>query len=421
MATAATLTSLNHPLHRLIFLDNPTSLAALLASSSPATPHPALSSLLRGQTPLTLALCLNRRACVRVLLDAGASTLAKNSEGWSPFQEATSVGDREVMEWIYRARREQLAGWFGEQGRGILEALSSVSLGDGEFGADLKDFYLEMHWSFKSFIPFVSSLCPSDTYKIFKKGTSVRIDTTLVGFERLSWVRGDISIVFTEEKDGPRLVICDHQRRLVQQVWPRDFTLAPEDVEEEISVALNTKLMGTPEIDFSAVKLMRAQSGFWSFKVDRNERIGPWETQVWQLENLAFVNRSRTEHLEAHPLPVSAKRKEKGSKQSAKSAEEEEEDAEEEVEVLTEEERVAREDEQIRRYEAGIRDDNEEWTAAKRAFKELSQFRPTLDPPPPTTVTLEDYLTPGQESEYLHVGRPAKLERKSRAFKATIW
>ena len=41
-------------------------------------------------------------------------------------------------------------------------------------------------------------MCPSDTYKIYKSRSSVRIDTTLVGFDQSSnWQRGSRSYIFT--------------------------------------------------------------------------------------------------------------------------------------------------------------------------------------------------------------------------------
>ena len=39
-------------------------------------------------------------------------------------------------------------------------------------------------------------MCPSDTYKIWKKGTNVRVDTSLVGFENMQWLRGNQSFIF---------------------------------------------------------------------------------------------------------------------------------------------------------------------------------------------------------------------------------
>lgn len=39
-------------------------------------------------------------------------------------------------------------------------------------------------------------MCPSDTYKVYKQGSNVRIDTTLLGFDQSSWQRGNRSYVF---------------------------------------------------------------------------------------------------------------------------------------------------------------------------------------------------------------------------------
>ena len=47
-------------------------------------------------------------------------------------------------------------------------------------------------------VPLVTRMCPSDTYRIYKSRSSVRIDTTLVGFDQSSnWQRGSRSYIFT--------------------------------------------------------------------------------------------------------------------------------------------------------------------------------------------------------------------------------
>ncbi|KAJ1556991.1 Ankyrin repeat domain-containing protein 13C, partial [Nowakowskiella sp. JEL0078] len=78
-----------------------------------------------GQSPLTLAITLNRIECIKILLEHGASTLKRNFEGWTPFQEATSFGDRETMRLIYLAQRKETGNWFQEKGTRTIEQLST--------------------------------------------------------------------------------------------------------------------------------------------------------------------------------------------------------------------------------------------------------------------------------------------------------
>lgn len=42
----------------------------------------------------------------------------------------------------------------------------------------------------------MSNICPSDVYKVYKRGSNVRIDTTLLGFDTTSWQRGNRSYIF---------------------------------------------------------------------------------------------------------------------------------------------------------------------------------------------------------------------------------
>jgi hypothetical protein len=130
---------------------------------------------------------------------------------------------------------------------------------------DLQDVEFDMQWSFTSIIPFISSICPSDTYKIYKSGNNVRIDTTLVGFEKLSWVRGNISFIFNG--NDKRFCICDHDTKTVQQIWPKDFSIDETGIEEDISVALNTPIHASPSFNLDSFVATRAKSGFYGFRV----------------------------------------------------------------------------------------------------------------------------------------------------------
>lgn len=98
--------------------------------------------------------------------------------------------------------------------------------------------------------------------KKLTKGNLMRIDTTLVGYENLSWIRGNISLILNDKK----LVIIDRDAKIIQQVWPRDFSISDEDIELEISVSLNTPIHALPKIHWDQVLVSRLKTGFL-FKV----------------------------------------------------------------------------------------------------------------------------------------------------------
>ncbi|KAG0371037.1 hypothetical protein BGX24_001846 [Mortierella sp. AD032] len=253
-----------------------------------ATHHPHINSLdLHLHAPLHLAVMLNRKDIVQVLLKAGANPLVRSGSGWTPRQEATSLGDRAMIELITRYQRKEFSGSFKTKAMNLVKQLSAV-------------------------LPFVSGLCPKDTYHIWKKGNAVRMDTSLVGFENMKWIRGHISIVFrVDPEHGPELVIIDRVKK-VTQVLARssddddeeDHEPTDEEIQDEVSICFNSNITST-NVPTSAIKFQRAKAGMWGYRSNKVEKVGEFECGVWKMDGVEFRTRVRTEHLkDEHGKPI---------------------------------------------------------------------------------------------------------------------
>jgi hypothetical protein len=65
----------------------------------------------------------------------------------------------------------------------------------------------------------VSRLLPSDICKIYKRGATVRLDSTLVDFNDMRWERGDISFIYDGDAEAnSALTIVDNVNRAYQRV-----------------------------------------------------------------------------------------------------------------------------------------------------------------------------------------------------------
>lgn len=75
----------------------------------------------------------------------------------------------------------------------------------------MPDFSLDLALTCDSYaVPFLSSLAPSDTYKIYKKGSDIRLDMKLLGLKNFNQIKGNISVLYKgrgHENEGELLIV----------------------------------------------------------------------------------------------------------------------------------------------------------------------------------------------------------------------
>ncbi|XP_041349003.1 ankyrin repeat domain-containing protein 13B-like [Gigantopelta aegis] len=244
----------------------------------------------RGRTPLMLSVTLGNIESTRVLLRHGANATAENGAYWTVLHESVGTGDPELVQMILQCRDCQR---YNKRTVGVPELLQKLK--------ESPDFYVEMKWEFASWVPLVSRMCPSDTYKVWKSGSNVRIDTTLLGFDNMTWQRGSRSYIFKGTAGTATVMEVDHDQKEVYTEVMRlaDVTqpLQTTRPSEEAVAARLTSPIVTTFIDTDKISFERNKSGIWGWRSDKTEFVNGYECKVFSASNVELVTKTRTEHL----------------------------------------------------------------------------------------------------------------------------
>ncbi|XP_076309203.1 ankyrin repeat domain-containing protein 13C-like isoform X3 [Tachypleus tridentatus] len=222
------------------------------------------------------------RECIQLLLAHGAPVKVKNALGWSPLAEAISFGNRQTIASLLRKLKQQSREAMETRRPDLVRALNQMG-----------DFFMELKWDFQSWVPLVSRLLPSDICRIHKKGSSIRLDTTLVDFNDMRWERGDVSFIFNgNAKPSQSLTVLDNEQNVYQNVR---YEETEAEIEDEIDLLMSSDIVSV-QMSTKSITFNRAQTG-WIFRGDRTEMVGPFLADFYFINGLVLESRKRREHL----------------------------------------------------------------------------------------------------------------------------
>ncbi|KAH0676806.1 hypothetical protein KY290_025765 [Solanum tuberosum] len=242
------------------------------------------------ETPLHLAVRMRDPVSAEILMAAGADWSLQNENGWSALQEAVCTKEENIAMII--ARHYQPLAW-AKWCRRLPRIVASAGR--------IRDFYMEITFHFESsVIPFIGRIAPSDTYRIWKRGSNLRADMTLAGFDGFRIQRSDQTFLFLGEgyssEDGNRslspgsLIVLAHKEKEITNAL-EGAGVQPSEAEVAREVALMSQTnMYRPGIDVTQAELIPHLN--WR-RQERSEMVGTWKAKVYDMLNVMVSVKSR--------------------------------------------------------------------------------------------------------------------------------
>jgi hypothetical protein len=167
-----------------------------------------------GNTPLHLALMLNRHNCIIILLNYNCDVFSRNNSGWNPMDEASMIEDIDVIEKLSYLKWKEYIELLVKP-NGILD----------EWNSTTPNLYIKYKLKGKTTIPLLKKFGAKDIQHLYKKGKNLRLDTTIAGIDSRNIpkiIRGKISVIFVYEEycSMYKIYLIDHKKKVYQEFYP---------------------------------------------------------------------------------------------------------------------------------------------------------------------------------------------------------
>lgn len=339
-----------------------------------------------GNTALHLACIMGRsKDMISAFLQKKWSIDTKNHNRWTPFHEACSYGNREIISLMAKQLKDD-----------VDEALHNSKLLN--FLEKTRDYRLVLKWEFQSWVPFVSRMLPSDVCVINKQGKYIRIDTRLLDFEGLFRKKGDSCLVYSNNK---WIVMNNTQKKYQYFETPTIY----KDIEDKVDEFMASDIMDL-ELKSSDMQLTRSTSG-WIWKANKVGKVGRFNVASYDFTNVFLVTRKRREHLSEEDL--------KRNKLAYRSA----------VHIFKfgekpqpQHNRNDGDDSDQRNGQDGKAEEDGDEVDDGDEDEDEVVHRESL-PPPPTNVTWQTY-NQSEPGEYPNLGRKQNCKVVKKAIKASV-
>lgn len=356
-----------------------------------------------GNTSLHLACMLGRsKDLIESLLDAGATLDSKNLNRWTAYHEACSYGDREVIKLLTKKLKHDMSIALTESYKNKLaENLNKT-----------KNYRLVLKWEFQTWIPFLNRVLPSDVCVITKHGKYIRIDTKLLDVEIFSKCKmGDACLIFSDKLDTKWVLVSNTAKKYC----PFFDQPIGGNIEDEVDRFMSSDILDI-ELKSSEIQLSRSTCG-WIWRSSRVEKVGRYNADIYNFNNVYLLTRKRREHLDAndmkrnklayraavHVLKFGQKPPISDIDNGSSSSKDEGDGAETEADELVE-------------SLDGCSIDQVDDGSAKDG---KTTHRESLPPPPPTNVKWEEYYS-AEAGKYPTLGREQKCKVVKTPFSASV-